>query len=48
MLHTLKNKRGRGGFMAVNIDMEKAFDKMEWDFLLIIMKKFGFHPKWIN
>jgi hypothetical protein len=48
MLHSLKNKRGRGGFMAVNIDMEKAFNKIEWDFLLIIMEKLGFHPKWIN
>jgi hypothetical protein len=45
MLHSLKNKRGKGGFMAVNIDMEKAFEKMEWDFLLIIMEKLGFHPK---
>jgi hypothetical protein len=34
--------------MAVNIDMEKAFDKMEWDFLLSIMEKLAFHPKWIN
>jgi hypothetical protein len=48
MLHSLKNKRGMGGLMAVNIDMEKAFDKMEWDYLLIIMEKLGFHPKWIN
>jgi hypothetical protein len=26
LLHTLKSKRGRGGLMAVKIDMEKAFD----------------------
>jgi hypothetical protein len=30
--------------MAVKIDMEKAFDRMEWDFLLTIMFKLGFHP----
>jgi hypothetical protein len=48
MLHSLKSKRGRGGLMAVNIDMEKAFDKMEWEFLLSIMDKLGFHPQWIN
>jgi hypothetical protein len=34
--------------MAVNIDMEKAFDKMEWSFLLAILTELGFHPKWIN
>jgi hypothetical protein len=34
--------------MTVNIDMEKSFDKMEWSFLLAILTKLGFHPKWIN
>jgi hypothetical protein len=29
LLHTIKSKRGRGGLMAVKIDMEKAFDRME-------------------
>jgi hypothetical protein len=28
--------------------MEKAFDKMEWNFLLSILQKLGFHDKWIN
>jgi hypothetical protein len=35
-------------FLAVNIDMEKAFDKMEWNFLLAILHQLGFHPIWIN
>jgi len=48
MLHSLKSKRGRGGLMAVNIDMEKAFDKMECHFLLTIMEKLGFQPQWIT
>jgi hypothetical protein len=48
MFHTLKSKHGRGGLMAVNIDMEKAFDKMEWNLLLVILQKLGFHEKWIN
>jgi hypothetical protein len=37
MLHALKSKRRRGGIMTVNIDMENAFDKMEWTFLLAIL-----------
>lgn len=48
MLYTLKQKCGRGGLMAINIDMEKAFDKMKWPFLLAILKQLGFHDKWIN
>jgi hypothetical protein len=27
-LHSFKNKKGKGGFMFIKIDMEKAFDKM--------------------
>jgi hypothetical protein len=44
----LLNPNGVDGLMAVNIDMEKAFDKMEWSFLLGILTKLGFHPTWIN
>jgi hypothetical protein len=44
MLHTLKQKRGRGGLMVINIDMVK----MEWPFILAILKQLGFHDKWIN
>ena len=34
--------------MAIKIDMEKAFDRMEWSFILAILSKLGFHPIWIN
>jgi hypothetical protein len=48
LLHTIKSKRGRGGLMAVKIDMEKAFNRMEWSFLLAILHKLGFSDIWIN
>jgi hypothetical protein len=44
LLHSFKNKKGKGGFMFLNMDIEKAFDKMEWEFILSVMKKLGFHP----
>jgi hypothetical protein len=43
LIHTFKNKRGRKGFMFLKMDKEKAFDQMEWPFLLAIMKKLGFN-----
>jgi hypothetical protein len=48
LLHSFKNKKGKGGFMFLKLDMEKAFDRMEWNFLLAIMEKLGFSPIWIN
>lgn len=28
ILHTMSRKQGRGGLMAVKVDMEKAYDKV--------------------
>jgi hypothetical protein len=48
LLHTFKAKRGKGGFMFLKMDMEKAFDRMEWTFLLAILEKLGFSSTWIS
>jgi hypothetical protein len=48
VFHSMKQKRGNGGLMALKLDMEKAFDSMEWDFILKILHLMGFHPTWIQ
>ena len=48
LLHTFKLKRGKGGFMFLKLDMENAFDRMEWKFILAILGKLGFSQIWIN
>jgi hypothetical protein len=34
--------------MALKLDMEKAFDSMEWSFLFQILRSLGFHSRWIR
>ena len=48
-LHHMKMKKvGKGGHVALKLDMSKAYDRLEWEFLKMIMEKMGFHPTWVG
>jgi hypothetical protein len=48
-LHTIHaNMWGKQGYMVVKIDMSKAYDWFEWEFLQSVMQKMGFDSKWIR
>lgn len=38
----MKKKKGKQGMMAIKIDVEKAYDRIEWDFLEAILCQVGF------
>ena len=39
---------GDDGFMAIKLDTSKAYDKVEWPFLKLVMRRMGFKEKWIS
>jgi hypothetical protein len=46
-LHTMHTRMwSKVGFMGIKLDMSKAYDRVEWEFLEAIMGKMGFSEKW--
>ena len=48
-LHTMHfRKRGKKGSLALKLDISKAYDQVEWQFLQSVMEKMGFLVAWIE
>ena len=39
---------GKEGYMAIKLDMSKAYDRVEWAYVQAIMKKLAFVEEWID
>ena len=48
-MHCINGKRkGKEALMALKLDMSKVYDRVEWRYLKVIMRKLGFNERWIS
>lgn len=48
LIYSLRKRKGKTGFMVMKIDLEKAYDRLEWSFIKMVLKHFGFPESMIN
>ncbi|KAK8936556.1 putative ribonuclease H protein [Platanthera zijinensis] len=48
LIHRLHTTESSTGYMAIKIDLEKAFDRMQWSFVERALLAFNFPPQWIK
>uniref|UniRef100_A0A2N9GPM4 Reverse transcriptase domain-containing protein n=1 Tax=Fagus sylvatica TaxID=28930 RepID=A0A2N9GPM4_FAGSY len=48
LLHSFKRRKVKGGFMALKIDLQKAYDRINWGFLKAVLENFGFPDIFVN
>ncbi|KAG7547784.1 Ribonuclease H domain [Arabidopsis suecica] len=47
-VHSMRKKKGRKGWMLLKLDLEKAYDRIRWDFLEDTLKAAGLPDKWVS
>jgi len=48
IIHTMGKTRGNIGYMSLKIDLEKAYDKLEWSFIKGMLSRFNFPDNLID
>lgn len=44
IFHSMRKKKGKTGWMAVKIDLEKAYDRLNWNFIKDTLEDIGLPP----
>lgn len=48
ILHSMKKKKGKKDFFAIKLDLEKAYDRLEWPFIQLCLQFFNFDQDTIS
>lgn len=49
IMHYIKKKRkALDSYLAVKIDISKAYDRVSWRFLRMVLQKMGFAQQWVD
>ncbi|KAL8139423.1 LOW QUALITY PROTEIN: hypothetical protein V2J09_005444 [Rumex salicifolius] len=47
-VHSMRRKQGRKGWMLLKLDLEKAYDRIRWDFLEDTIRATGLPTTWVG
>ena len=48
LIHTMSKKKGKTGVMAIKLNLEKAYDRLEWSFIRDTLNLFNFPDQLIS
>lgn len=48
IIHSMANRKGNMGFMAIKVDLEKVYNRLSWNFLADTLKDFGISDYMVN
>lgn len=48
IFHSMRLKKGETGWMAIKVDLEKAYDRLRWEFIMETLTEIGFKESFVG